>query len=157
MQVSTADKVNTDKLAAYQVETQVVLARQTKQEEACFGVTITPVNDEQRKAAAASPKKVVVLWPVLGTDGSMVITWGICPQGEIKDATDKVVAEYFQKHDLKDKKLAEKNLTWCRDYVANDKVPEQRACQRDQASLRMVERCECLGADGFSSFLRHLS
>ena len=138
MQVSTADKVNTDKLAAYQVETQVVLARQTKQEEACFGVTITPASDQQRKAAVASPKKVIVLWPVLGTDGSIVITWGICPQGEIKDATDEVVGEYLQKHD---KLMAQRHLTWCRDYVVNDKVPEERACRRDEASLRVVECC----------------
>ena len=106
----------------------MVLARQNRQEEACFGVTITPENDEQREAAAASPKKMVVLWPVLSADGGVQVTWGVCPQREVKDATDRVVAEHFQKM-LRpmDKRQAEKTFKWCRDYVA-DAAPEQHAC-----------------------------
>jgi hypothetical protein len=110
-QASLSATVNTD---------QVVLARQNKDEEMCFGVTIKPQSFEQIKAAADSPKKVLVLWPVLGDNG---MVWGMSPRGQIKDATDDVVARHFQTlQSLKDKELAKKHLQWCRDYVNSQEV-----------------------------------
>ncbi len=111
-------KVNTD---------QVVLARQSKDEEMCFGVTIKPQSFDQIKAAADSPKKVLVLWPVPGDNGMTISVWGMSPRGQIQDATDDVVAHHFQTlQSLKDKELAKKLLQWCRDYVNSQEVYTQK-------------------------------
>ena len=105
------------KSVAYTAESRVVLARQSKKEDWCFGVTIMPETPEQRRAAAEEPKKFIVLWPLHNANGEVVTTWGMV-KSEVKNADEACVAQFLaQASSQSARALMAKNLQWCQEYL----------------------------------------